>query len=182
MRTHQRRCVASRTRPPRLNQHIAATAPTGLLSIAAGELHTLPLHAAAAALPERNVRTRMLDRVPVSAIHAAVGTFQPSAVLIWAQRDEPTDSNLLTNSAQPPRSAMPPVPAGQACSSRRRSSVLTTSPTSPTSPTRLILGLVDPISLRRPKRPLKTVERLRRSSTRYQARTLPGLCRRPADR
>lgn len=69
--------------------------PTVLLAATANEYHTLPLHAAAAALTEHNLSPRIIGRLPVSSILAAVGALQPSAVLVWAHRDETSDVDLL---------------------------------------------------------------------------------------
>jgi hypothetical protein len=57
-----------------------------LLASADEEQHTLPLHAVAAALAERQVATRMLGaRVPRGALAAAVRRSGPIAVMVWSQ-------------------------------------------------------------------------------------------------
>ena len=56
-----------------------------LLACAPEELHSLPLHAVAAALAERGIESRVLGpRVPTAALTAAVRRAGASAVFIWA--------------------------------------------------------------------------------------------------
>lgn len=63
-----------------------------LLASAPEELHTLPLHALAAALAERGIDSRVLGaRVPGPAIEAAVRRGGASAVFLWAHRPEMAD-------------------------------------------------------------------------------------------
>lgn len=57
-----------------------------LLACAAGELHSLPLDALAAALAEVGVATRVLGAaVPQPAIDRAVRRLRPAALFLWSQ-------------------------------------------------------------------------------------------------
>ncbi len=57
-----------------------------LLASAENEMHSLPLHALAAALAERQVSVRVLGpRVPRDALVAAVRRSGPAAVFVWSQ-------------------------------------------------------------------------------------------------
>jgi len=63
-----------------------------ILASAPEELHTLPLHALAAALAERGIDSRVLGaRVPGPALAAAVRRGGASGVFIWAHRREIAD-------------------------------------------------------------------------------------------
>lgn len=63
-----------------------------ILASAPEELHTLPLHALAAALAERGIGSRVLGaRVPGPALAAAVRRGGASGVFIWAHRREIAD-------------------------------------------------------------------------------------------
>jgi transposase-like protein len=63
-----------------------------ILASAPEELHTLPLHALAAALAERGIDSRVLGaRVPGPALAAAVRRGGASGVFIWAHRPEIAD-------------------------------------------------------------------------------------------
>ena len=69
-----------------------------LLACAEQEMHTLPLHALAAALAERHVATRMLGaRVPGEALVDAVRRSGPLAVLIWSQSPGTADAETLAS-------------------------------------------------------------------------------------
>ena len=70
--------------------------PDVLLSATDTEHHTLPLHAAAAALAERNISARVLGRLPAESICATATALAPSAVLVLALRAETTEQGLLT--------------------------------------------------------------------------------------
>ena len=77
---------------------VVASAPTPrnarpvLLAGAPEELHTLPLHALAAALAERAIEARVLGaRVPPEAMAAAVRRGGASAVFVWAHKPELAD-------------------------------------------------------------------------------------------
>jgi MerR family transcriptional regulator, light-induced transcriptional regulator len=61
--------------------------PRPVLIAAVGEeLHSLPLHALAAALCERNVETYVLGaRTPLSALSAMISRCAPPAIFLWAQ-------------------------------------------------------------------------------------------------
>ena len=77
-----------------------------LLACAPEELHSLPLHARAAALSERGIDVRVLGaRVPPEALSAAVKRAGASAVFVWAHAAETASGELL--SAVP--SIRPPV-------------------------------------------------------------------------
>ena len=57
-----------------------------LLAAVGEELHSLPLHALAAALCQRNVETYVLGpRTPLSALSAMVSRCAPPAIFLWAQ-------------------------------------------------------------------------------------------------
>jgi hypothetical protein len=82
---------------------VVASAPTPvnprpvLLACVPDELHSLPLHALAAALAVRKVSSRLLGAaVPVDALAAAVRRIAPAAVLLWAQLPRYADPHLLT--------------------------------------------------------------------------------------
>jgi DNA-binding transcriptional MerR regulator len=63
-----------------------------LLASAPEEMHTLPLHALAAALAERGIDSRVLGaRVPGPALAAAVRRGGASGVFLWAHRPEVAD-------------------------------------------------------------------------------------------
>jgi DNA-binding transcriptional MerR regulator len=67
-----------------------------LLACAPHELHSLPLHALAAALAERGIASRVLGpRVPAPALTAAVRRAGASAVFIWAHAPGVTDAAQL---------------------------------------------------------------------------------------
>jgi MerR family transcriptional regulator, light-induced transcriptional regulator len=67
-----------------------------LLACVAEDQHSLPLHALAAALSERQVATRVLGpRVPASALVAAVRRLGPAAVFLWAQMPGYGDRRLF---------------------------------------------------------------------------------------
>jgi len=60
-----------------------------LLAAVGAELHSLPLHALAAALAERSIETHFLgSRTPIEAISAIVKRSAPPAVFLWAQLQE----------------------------------------------------------------------------------------------
>jgi DNA-binding transcriptional MerR regulator len=68
-----------------------------LLASAPEDMHTLPLHAVAAALAERGIPTRMLGaRLPVEALVAAVRRSGPPAVMLWSHDDITGDPEVLT--------------------------------------------------------------------------------------
>jgi DNA-binding transcriptional MerR regulator len=74
----------------------AATCRPVLLSCADGELHSLPLHALAAALAERQVGARMLGAaLPPAALVAAVRRTGPAALVVYAQQAEHAMADLL---------------------------------------------------------------------------------------
>ena len=57
-----------------------------LLAAVGEELHSLPLHALAAALCQRNVETYVLGaRTPLSALSAMISRCAPPAIFLWAQ-------------------------------------------------------------------------------------------------
>jgi hypothetical protein len=57
-----------------------------LLAAVGEELHSLPLHALAAALCERNVETYVLGaRTPLSALSETISRCAPPAIFLWAQ-------------------------------------------------------------------------------------------------
>ncbi|MDQ1617115.1 MAG: MerR family transcriptional regulator, light-induced transcriptional regulator [Actinomycetota bacterium] len=56
-----------------------------LLCSVESEEHRLPVHALAAALAERSVATRVLGRLPVTALADAVARTGPAAVFVWCQ-------------------------------------------------------------------------------------------------
>ena len=67
-----------------------------ILACAPEELHTLPLHALAAALAERRVGSRLLGaRVPPAAMAAAARRSGPSVVFVWSQLPDSGDPSSL---------------------------------------------------------------------------------------
>lgn len=68
--------------------------PRPVLIAAVGEeLHSLPLHALAAALCERNVETYVLGaRTPLSALSAMISRCAPPAIFLWAQLPQNADT------------------------------------------------------------------------------------------
>ncbi|MFZ9927469.1 MAG: MerR family transcriptional regulator, partial [Candidatus Nanopelagicaceae bacterium] len=67
-----------------------------LLACIGEEMHSLPLHALAAALSERNVQTQFLGaRTPIEAISAIVKRSAPPAVFLWAQLNKNGDPDIL---------------------------------------------------------------------------------------
>ena len=68
--------------------------PRPVLIAAIGEeLHSLPLHALAAALCERNVETYVLGaRTPLSALSAMISRCAPPAIFLWAQLPHNADT------------------------------------------------------------------------------------------
>ncbi|MGZ6792000.1 MAG: MerR family transcriptional regulator [Mycobacteriales bacterium] len=69
-----------------------------LLAGAPDDLHSLPLHALAAALAERGHASRFLGpAVPATALQAAVRRTGPSALFVWSQRPETGDPALLAD-------------------------------------------------------------------------------------
>ena len=68
-----------------------------LLASVGEELHSLPLHALAAALAERGIETHFLGaRTPVEAISSMVSRFAPPAVFLWAQLPVNGDPKFVT--------------------------------------------------------------------------------------
>jgi hypothetical protein len=62
------------------------------------ELHSLALHALAAALAERGIETHFLGaRTPVEAISSMVSRFAPPAVFLWAQLPVNGDPKFVTS-------------------------------------------------------------------------------------
>ncbi|MEI2717660.1 MAG: MerR family transcriptional regulator [Candidatus Nanopelagicales bacterium] len=83
-----------------------------LLACVPDEQHTLPLFALQAALRDAGQSSVLLGaRVPPDAIHAAVRRLRPRAVVLWAQRRELADPELLTGMPTQ-RPAVQVVPAG----------------------------------------------------------------------
>jgi hypothetical protein len=66
-----------------------------LLAAAPTEGHTLPLHAAAAALAERNVASYVFGNLPPEALTDAVAELHPIALLLWARSRRTADLPLL---------------------------------------------------------------------------------------
>jgi DNA-binding transcriptional MerR regulator len=67
-----------------------------LLACIGEEMHSLPLHALAAALSERNIQTQFLGaRTPIEAISAIVKRSAPPAVFLWAQLNKNGDPEIL---------------------------------------------------------------------------------------
>jgi len=68
-----------------------------LLASVGEELHSLALHALAAALAERGIETQFLGaRTPVEAISSMVSRFAPPAVFLWAQLPVNGDPKFVT--------------------------------------------------------------------------------------
>ena len=68
-----------------------------LLASVGEELHSLALHALAAALAERRIETHFLGaRTPVEAISSMVSRFAPPAVFLWAQLPVNGDPKFVT--------------------------------------------------------------------------------------
>ena len=69
-----------------------------LLASVGEELHSLALHALAAALAERGIETHFLGaRTPVEAISLMVSRFAPPAVFLWAQLPVNGDPKFVTD-------------------------------------------------------------------------------------
>jgi hypothetical protein len=68
--------------------------PRPVLIAAVGEeLHSLPLHALAAALCERNIETYVLGaRTPLSALSSMISRCAPPAIFLWAQLPHNADA------------------------------------------------------------------------------------------
>ena len=80
--------------------HENVTAPINprpvLLACIGEEMHSLPLHALAAALSERNIQTQFLGaRTPIEAISAIIKRSAPPAVFLWAQLNKNGDPDIL---------------------------------------------------------------------------------------
>jgi len=68
-----------------------------LLASVGEELHSLALHALAAALAERGIETHFLGaRTPVEALSSMVSRFAPPAVFLWAQLPVNGDPKFVT--------------------------------------------------------------------------------------
>lgn len=68
-----------------------------LLASVGEELHSLALHALAAALAERGIETHFLGaRTPIEALSSMVNRFAPPAVFLWAQLPTHGDPAILT--------------------------------------------------------------------------------------
>jgi methanogenic corrinoid protein MtbC1 len=68
-----------------------------LLASVGEELHSLALHALAAALAERGIETHFLGaRTPIEALSSMVTRFAPPAVFLWAQLPVHGDPAILT--------------------------------------------------------------------------------------
>lgn len=68
-----------------------------LLASVGEELHSLALHALAAALAERGIETHFLGaRTPVEAVSSMVSRFAPPAVFLWAQLPVNGDPKFVT--------------------------------------------------------------------------------------
>ncbi len=84
--------AALRRHAPRL----AAPPRAPLLACAPDDLHTLPLHALAAALAERGLGSRLLGAsVPLAALQSAMRRTGPAAVFLWAQTRATGDVRVL---------------------------------------------------------------------------------------
>lgn len=82
-----------------------------LLACTKDELHSLPLHAIAAALAERHIGSRVLGaRVPVAALASAARRSGPGAIFLWAQREDTADVAALRR--LPPMRPAPAVVVG----------------------------------------------------------------------
>ena len=68
-----------------------------LLASVGEELHSLALHALAAALTERKIETYFLgSRTPLEALSAMISRSAPPAVFLWAQLPQNADSKFFT--------------------------------------------------------------------------------------
>ncbi len=68
-----------------------------LLACTGEELHTLPLHALAAALSEQNIEVHFLGaRTPISALSAVVKRSAPPAVFLWATMASNGDHKIVS--------------------------------------------------------------------------------------
>jgi methanogenic corrinoid protein MtbC1 len=68
-----------------------------LLASVGEEMHSLALHALAAALAERGIETQFLGaRTPLEALSAMVSRFAPPAVFLWAQMPVNGDPKFVT--------------------------------------------------------------------------------------
>jgi hypothetical protein len=60
-------------------------------------MHSLALHALAAALAERGIETQFLGaRTPLEALSSMVARFAPPAIFLWAQLPVHADSKFIT--------------------------------------------------------------------------------------
>ena len=86
--------ILTRTRHNRIVALEKPLNPRPVLIAAVGEeLHSLPLHALAAALCERNVETYVLGaRTPLSALSAMISRCAPPAIFLWAQLPQNADT------------------------------------------------------------------------------------------
>jgi DNA-binding transcriptional MerR regulator len=93
-------CIISSLRPVIARvQHPLNVRPV-LLASAEDELHSLPLHALAAGLAERQVSTRIFGaRVPRDALAAAVRRSGPAAVFIWSHSPQTGAGDALADLA-----------------------------------------------------------------------------------
>ncbi len=68
-----------------------------LLASVGEEMHSLALHALAAALAERGIETQFLGaRTPIEALSAMVTRFAPPAIFLWAQMPVHAQSQFIT--------------------------------------------------------------------------------------
>ncbi|KAA9166393.1 MerR family transcriptional regulator [Amycolatopsis acidicola] len=74
----------------------AEGAPRVLLTCVAGEYHTLALEALSAALAERGHPARMLGAAtPTASLARAIAAARPIAVVLWSQRPETADADVI---------------------------------------------------------------------------------------
>ena len=84
-----KKLAADVTTPVNVRAVILASAPE--------DQHSLPLHAVAAALAERNIACRVLGaKLPTESLQQAVGRIGPAAVFLWAQIPGTADATAAT--------------------------------------------------------------------------------------
>jgi MerR family transcriptional regulator, light-induced transcriptional regulator len=90
---------AALTRHTGLHRRGRTRESTVVLATGELELHTLPLHAAAAALGERGVGSCVIGNLPVASLRRTIADVAPAIVMVWAQHRDGADSFLLNECA-----------------------------------------------------------------------------------
>jgi DNA-binding transcriptional MerR regulator len=79
-----------------VRHRLRATRTRVLGAAAPDEQHSLPLHALAAALAERDIGMFVLEAAPPVALRSAVRGIEPAAVVLWVLQEQAADSVLLS--------------------------------------------------------------------------------------